>query len=250
MHPVLLRIGPFPVSSYGILLVVAFLVAVGLACRDARRLPHLGQLTDKQIVDFMCYALLGGILGGRLLYVAIHWGSFAQAPHEVLAIWHGGLVWYGGFLGGVLTGWFYARATGVSFLRGADQAAPYVALGHAIGRIGCFLNGCCYGVATTAWCGVVFPGDRVARLPTQLVESVGLFGLFGFLYTLRWRGRRDGPGWLFGVYLIGYAILRFAVEFVRGDQPRWWMGLTPQQLISVGILLVGSVLLTAGSRRR
>ena len=245
MHPILLKLGPVTLYCYGAMLVVAFVVTTWLAARAAHQLPpHLMAISPQQITDFSCWSLLGGIVGGRLLYIMLKWEFFASAPQELPAIWHGGLVWYGGFLGGVLAGWGYIRSQRLSFLRVMDQFIPFLALGHAIGRVGCFLNGCCYGKPTELWCGVTFPGQSARVLPTQLFEAGGLVVLFGVLRRLQQPEWLRRPGWLFGLYLMSYAGLRFIIEFLRGDQPAWWAGLTLQQLISLGVFCAGLGLLT------
>jgi len=243
MHPILFTIGPVTIYTYGAMLVVALVVCIWLAARAARRLPRaFVAITGEQVVDIVCLSLLGGILGGRLAYVLLHPEWFARSPLDVLAIWHGGLVWYGGLLGGVLFAWGYARAKRLAWWRVADQLAPVLVVGHAIGRIGCFFNGCCYGKPTDAWCGVVFPGDPRALIPTQLFEAVGLCGLYLVLRVLQRPAVLKRPGRLFGVYLIGYVLLRFVIEPFRGDQAVFWAGLTLQQLISVLVLVAGMVL--------
>ena len=262
MHPILLKLGPLTLYSYGAMLVVAFLAAAGLAGRTARRSfdsrhgarsgcslpPALVAINADQLVDFACYSLLGGILGARLLYVFLQWDAFLREPWEIPAIWHGGLVWYGGFLGATLAGWLYARAKQLTFLRVMDQVIPFLALGHAIGRLGCFLNGCCFGKPTDAWCGVVFPGQGVRVYPTQLFESAGLFLLYAVLRSLQRPVMLARPGRLLGWYLLCYGGLRFGIEFFRGDQAVWWAGLTLQQGISLGVM--GAGLILSGARWR
>ena len=243
MHPILLKLGPVTLYSYGGTLACAFLLTTLLARRAARRLPdELVAITPVQLVDFTCVALLGGILGARAVFVALHWDDFARVPGEIPALWHGGLVWYGGFAGGLLGAWWHTRATRLQFLRVMDQFIPFVALGHAVGRIGCFLNGCCYGKPTQSWCGVVFPGHAEAALPTQLFEAVGLLLLYTGLRLAQRPSVLRCSGRVFGAYLIGYGLLRLGMEFLRGDQTTWWIGLTLQQLISVGAFLVGCAL--------
>ena len=242
MYPILFKLGPLAVHSYGLLLVIAFLTAIWLAARAARRLaPERLAMNAEQLVDFTCLSLMGGILGARFLYVVLQWDFFVRAPQELIAIWHGGLVWYGGFAGGLLAGWLYVRAAHLQFLRVLDQFIPFLALGHAIGRLGCFLNGCCYGKPTTSWCGVVFPGHTEAVVPTQLIEAAGLIFLYGLLRTLQPAlSRRSGR--LFGLYLVSYALLRLVIEHFRGDQAVFWAGLTLQQLISLIVFLAGAYL--------
>ena len=224
-------------------MVIALAVATWQATRAARRLPPtLLAIRPEQLADFTCLALLGGVVGGRLFYVVLEWEWFRRNPWELFAIWHGGLVWYGGFLGGLIAGWSYARAKRLAWLRVIDQLIPFLALGHAIGRLGCFLNGCCYGRPTDAWWGVVFPDHAEAVLPTQLVEAAGLFLLYGVLRWLQRPRLLARPGGLLARYLMGYGLLRFGMEFLRGDQTIWWAGLTLQQLISLSIFIVGSIL--------
>jgi len=243
MHPVLVTIGPVTLHSYGLMMVAAFLAASWLAARTARRLaPELAAISSEQVVDLACLALLGGLVGGRLSYVVQEWAHFADHPLEVLAIWEGGLIWYGGFLGGFAAGWLYVRAKGLDVLRVADHTIPFVTLGHAIGRLGCFLNGCCYGKPTTAWCGVVFPGMQEAVVPAQLIEFGALLVLYVSLRRLQRPPLLRRPGVVFGSYLAGYGTLRFLIEGLRGDQGLWWAGLTRQQWVSILMFLAGAML--------
>jgi len=250
MHRILFQLGPVTVFSYGFMLVVAFLIAMCLAIRDARRLPPQRlAVAPTQIIDLSCAAMLGGIVGARLWFVAQFWDVYQRQPHEIPAIWHGGLVWYGGFLGGLLAVAGYLRLHHVPFLRAVDQYIPFVTLAHSIGRIGCFLNGCCYGKPTTAWFGVLFPGHDDRVIPTQLLESGLLFVLFFGLRRLARTAFMDRPGRLFGVYLIGYAVIRMCTEFLRGDQTILWAGLTLPQLFSLLVFLVGVILVRRPATR-
>ena len=295
MHPILFRIGPLAVSSYGVSLALAFLLVVGLI-RHATTHALRGSvpLTETAVMDWAVWAVAGGIIGGRLLYVMLNWELYRIQPSEIVALWHGGLIWYGGLLGGILATAIYFRIHRYAFLRGMDQVTPAIPLGHAIGRIGCFLNGCCYGKPTAAWFGVQFPGHPGPVVPTQLIESASLIVLFAILWrsqtpsilrgapqaspshhhtphgvgrhpaqllepapptgptppfggVARWRGR---PGTLFGFYLIGYALIRWVVEFWRADQPIIGAGLTLHQLISAGLLCVGGSLVVKAARQR
>lgn len=248
MYRILFHWGPVTVFSYGAMMVAAFLTATWLASRTAGRLPATQRvLSLVQIVDLFCLAMLGGVLGGRLFFVLQYWDVFVREPLEIPAIWHGGLVWYGGFLGGLVSVVAYLRFHAIPVLRGIDQFIPFVALGHGIGRIGCFLNGCCYGEVSSAWWALP-SADGQPRIPTQLLESAALLGLFLALRRLQERRVTSHAGWLFGVYLIGYAVIRFSIEFLRGDQTVFWAGLTLQQLLSVIVAAAGVTLL--GGRRR
>ena len=243
MHRILFQYGPITIFSYGAMMVVAFVTAIWLASRAAPRLPLPQRaLTSAQIVDVLSLAMLGGLFGARLLFVVQNWAVFIREPLEIPAIWHGGLVWYGGFLGGLVGLIAYLRLHAIPVRRGIDQLIPFVALGHGIGRIGCFLNGCCYGKPTSAWFGVTFEPGEPSRIPTQLLESAALLGLFLVLRRLQQRRVAAPAGRLFGVYLLGYAVIRFLIEFLRGDQAVVWAGLTLQQLLSIGVFLAGAAL--------
>lgn len=240
MYPILFRLGPLTLYSYGAMLVVALLAVIRFSTQAARRLPEeLRAISPEQLVDYCSLALLGGLLGARLFYIALYWPWFVQAPQNILAIWQGGLVWYGGLFGGMCAAWLYVRAKRLDFWRVMDQFVPFLALGHAIGRIGCFLNGCCYGKPTDAWWGVTFRELSEPVLPAQLFEAAGLFALYWLLRALQQPSVLQRRGRLSGLYFVCYATLRFCLEFLRGDQSTWWMGLTLQQLISIGLFLFG-----------
>lgn len=240
MHPILLEIGPLTLYTYGTVLAVALLISIGLARYLARRWPQEDlPIASAQLIDLISLIVLGGIAGGRLFFVILHGDMFLDQPLELFAIWHGGLVWYGGFLGGLIAAWWYVRAQKLSFLRVLDFLVPFVAFGHAIGRLGCFFNGCCLGKFTQSWCAVYFPGELKGRLPTQLLEAVGLLSIYVFLRVLQQPRNLKHPGRIFGWYLIAYGLLRFSVEFLRADQPILWLGGTLPQMISLGLLVMG-----------
>ncbi len=240
MHPILLHLGPVTIHTYGVLLALAFLATVGVARYAATHsLTGFVPLTASEVVDWGCWTMAGGILGGRVLYILLNWSTYRTQPLEILAIWHGGLVWYGGFAGGIVAQWWYARRAHRSFLRISDQVIPFVTLGHAIGRLGCLLNGCCYGIPTSAWFGVRFPDQPQAVVPTQLFESASLLVLFLILRSLQTPPGLKSPGRLFGVYLIGYGIIRWTVEYWRANQPMLSIGITLHQAISLGLILTG-----------
>ena len=238
------------VHSYGLLVAVGAIVGVLLALHQGRRMGF----DAAAVLDLTFWALLAGIAGSRLLYVIVHMGDYARlcagagmsrpalraladcaAP---LYVWQGGLVFYGGALaaGGVVL--FYARRRSWPVGDVADLLAPSLALGHALGRVGCFLAGCCYGKISTL--GVHFPPASVAYhelagsallapdapftpalAPTQIYEAVGETLLFTLLIVLRRRPRFSGS--LALVYVMGYALLRAAVEVLRGDTSRGFL---------------------------
>jgi phosphatidylglycerol---prolipoprotein diacylglyceryl transferase len=241
MYPILLKFGPLTLYTYGAMLVAAFSLALWAVRRIHQSLPEdLRPLTKDQLADLACVALLGGIAGARLFFIVLHLDFFAAEPQYILALWQGGLVWYGGMTGAILAGWAYTRIHRGPSLRLLDLFAPVIALAHAVGRLGCFLNGCCYGEITNAWYGVRIPGEPNPLVPVQLFEALGLVFLFIALRAMqRPDVLRRFPGRVFGVYLTGYAVLRFILERYRGDQLPIWNALTLQQIISVGVLLAG-----------
>jgi len=248
MHPILWEFGPVTLYTYGAMLAAAFLTAASLASMTTRDDPRtLSAIPADRIMSLCTASALGGVLGARLLYVAEHWEVYQLYPGEIPAIWHGGLVWYGGFAGGLLAALGYLRWRRLPLLAACDQIIPFVALGHAIGRVGCLLNGCCYGKATDAWYGLVFPGQEHRLMPTQVMEAVGLLALFFGLRLLQRPALLARPGTVVGSYLVGYAALRVAVEHWRADQPLFGgTGFTQQQVLSLLILLIGLVLLMGG----
>lgn len=249
MYPELLRIGCVSIHSYGVALALACLLAIGLARHATRRSLHgVVPMDETALVDWGMWTMLGGILGGRALYVLLNWDVYAARPQEIVALWHGGLVWYGGFAGGCLASGLYLKRHRYSLWRGLDQIIPFVALGHAIGRIGCFANGCCYGTPTSAWYGVQFPGVPSPVVPTQLIESASLVVLYVILRSFQTPAVLRRPGALFGLYLVGYGLIRWTVEYWRANQPIVWAGLTLSQVISFALVVAGISLLAATQR--
>lgn len=226
MHPVLLKLGPFTVYSWGFMLALAVVIGIwGIEKLFAKE----GLLPDTAL-NMSIIMVLAGVVGGRLLYIAVYeWQDFLSNPLAVLFTGNlAGLIWYGGFMGGFLAYYIYVRKNGLPFFKIADMFAPYIALGYAIVRIGCFLNGCCYGKITDSVCGVVFPYvDHFHRYPTQLYSSFLNFILFFVLWQLYQRKKFDGQ--VFALYIMGYSVYRFIIEFFR------------ESLINYGIFTLGQV---------
>lgn len=214
MHPVLLNLGRIKVYSWGFMLAFAVLLSVlGIS----KIFKEEGYDPD-HVLDMVLLLVVTGLLGSRLAYVAMfEWQDFLTHPAIFFGLTGGGfsgLVWYGGFTASVLAAIIYIHIRGYSFWKIADIFAPYLALSYAIVRIGCFLNGCCYGKASDAACTVVFPlVDDLSRYPTQLYSSAVNFLLFAFL--LWYYPRRKFSGQIFILYLLGYSIYRFIIEFFR-----------------------------------
>jgi phosphatidylglycerol:prolipoprotein diacylglycerol transferase len=238
MHRILFEIGPLKFYSYGFFVAVGFLLAAFLAVREARRTD----IPDNDMLDVLLSILAGGLIGGRLLFVLINRELFAADPLSIIMLQEGGLAFHGALAGGVAAGLLAALLKRVPVLKVADLVAPYIALGHSIGRIGCFFNGCCYGRITEGPGGVTFPGEAVMRMPVQLYSSLALLLIAFFLLWLRGR-RHVYRGAVFASYVLLYGIFRFFVEFLRADTPAVYAGLTLSQVISAGMVLAGTLML-------
>lgn len=244
MHKIAFEIGGFPIHWYGVLVAAGFFAGLWTAGRRALA----SGIHSEVIADLGTWIIVGGVGGARLNYVINFWASeFADKPlWEVFRIRQGGLVFYGGFLGACLAVILYARLKRLPLWKLADVLAPSVALGHAFGRLGCLMTGCCYGrVCELPW-AIHFPKDHeTAGLgvhPTQIYESILNFALY---MSLAWFYRRKKfDGQIFAAYLLGYAIVRGFVETFRGDHIIHYVSgwLTQAQLVSTMIFATGLAL--------
>ncbi|MEW6724856.1 MAG: prolipoprotein diacylglyceryl transferase [Bacillota bacterium] len=207
MKPVLFELGPLTVYSWGFAYVLAFLVAGYLAYQRAQRTG----INPDAVLDLVLLISLAALLGSRVLYVALDWKYYQQTPWQVLAIWEGGLSFYGGLIAGILAGWGYAAYRRLPFTRLADLVAPLIAMGYAIVRVGCFLNGCCYGHPTDLPIGVNF--FDVPRHPTQLYAAAA--GLVIYFVLVRLERNKPYHGYIFLMFLGLYSLYRFLIEFWR-----------------------------------
>jgi phosphatidylglycerol:prolipoprotein diacylglycerol transferase len=245
MHKIAFYIGPVVVTWFGIFVASGFMVGLWTASRRARRL----QIDPNTIVDLGPWLLLGAIAGARAWFVVSYWDeNFAGRPlYEIFMVQNGGIVYYGGLVGASLACIIFARIKKLPLWRLADVLAPSIALGSFFGRWGCLMNGCCYGAPTTMPWGIQFPVGHESYPkyvhPTEIYDSMLNFGLYLFLAWLYRRRKFDGQ--IFGVYLVGYAMLRSFVEVYRGDYTfqHYWHGMTPGQIVSIGIVLAGLLLL-------
>ena len=252
MRPTLLEIGGLQFHAYPTMLAIAFLLCTLGMVRDLQR--RTPPISLDPVVGV--WALLGAMIGARA-YCILQYGEI-QDVWQAIFFWERGLVFYGGLIGGVLTVYVYLRWKRIPAVPVSDATAPYLALGEAITRIGCFLNGCCWGDVTHLPWGVHFPAgslpynqqllDQIIQPtaltsapvhPTQLYMTIGLLVVFAILKTLA--HRTTIPGMLVAGYGIGYGILRFCVEGLRGDSARSVLGMTISQTISLGFVLAGFV---------
>lgn len=252
MHPDLFSIGPLTVHSYGVLMAIGVLAGVTLARLRAARCGE----DPQAIVDLGVFVFAMGLVGARLAHVLLDLPYYLEDPVRILKVWEGGLAFYGGLALAVPAGVIFIKRRGMSVARTADIIIPGVSLGHAFGRIGCFLNGCCYGKPCDLPWAVSFhsqlsPANAemgpIPLHPTQLYSSAGLFALTAVLLLADRHKTRDGQ--LLWLYLIGYGTLRFVVEFFRGDSPMWQLRwLTPGQAVSLAGVVAGAVGLARSAR--
>ena len=241
MHPTLLKIGFLEIHTYGVFVALGFFAAFKLLLFYGKKSDF--SLTLIETLTFLVFIF--SLLGARLFYVLISWQEFAGNPSDIFKIWQGGLVFWGGFLGGAITVIIFSIKHKMPFWKLADIFAPALAIGHSIGRLGCFSAGCCYGKETNSFFGVVFPENCLAPagiklIPTQLISSILLFLLFLILIVLWKRKKFDGQ--IFLIYSVLFSAGRFLIEFLRGDfRGNLILGITPTQIVSITIFIVSII---------
>jgi len=262
MHPILIQLKFLPVYSYGALVALGFLISFLLVLKRAKE----AQVSADFISDLFLVILVSSILGARLLYVAVNFSYFMQRPLEIVMIHHGGLILYGGVITAVVASYFFIAKKGYPFYTIADLFMPYLALGQAFGRIGCYLNGCCFGKVTDACCAVVYPPNSLpfndhiekgmvgfdARYslpvhPAQLYSALLDLGLFMVLLAVDRKKKWNGQ--TFWLYVILYPVIRIVMEVFRGDTPAVIAHMTLYQLISAALLVLGVAGYVIASRR-
>ena len=257
MHPILFQLGDFTVYSYGVLVAMGVLLGVWLAARDA---PRLG-LPPVKIWNLCIYGILVALISSKLWLILSAWSYYAANPREIFsaATLQSGGTFYGGLVGGIAWTFFYTRREKLPLLPTFDVCAAPLALGHGIGRIGCFMAGCCFGKPTSLPWAVTFTSPIAARIsgtplniplhPTQLYEAGAEFLNFLFLYFVgrRWRV----PGQSIGAYLILYGTERGLFEFLRADPgrtPLFHNTVSLMQLVSLAMICAGLTLWSRGLR--
>jgi phosphatidylglycerol:prolipoprotein diacylglycerol transferase len=238
LHRVLFSIGGLRIYSYGVFLALGFIVATIIA---RYRFKQQYKNPDT-VLDLVLAAAVGGIVGARLFYIIGHWSDFMAYKAEIFKVNMEGLVFYGGLLLGLTLALIVGRWRQLRFWTTMDLAGVCVPVGLAIGRIGCFLNGCCYGKPTGLPWGITYPlssGIVGPRHPTQIYELVLDLVLFGLLWWKKDSFEREGT--VFWLFALGYAAIRFTVEFFRAHEIAN-AGLA-FQLGSVGLFLVAGLIL-------
>lgn len=266
MHPELFSLGPISIKTYGAFMALGFYCAWQV-------LSWLCRKTDRAVdpvSNLLILMMVSGIVGSRIAYVIEHWQKeFAANPMSVIRVDQGGLMFYGGLILAVFVFVVWCMVKKEKIVPLADLFVTVIPLGHAFGRIGCFFFGCCYGKVSDAPYAVVFPRgspawhEQVSNgiisstasgslpvLPTQLFEAVAVFALFVLLFSLYRKFAANRPGFVTGVYLTGYAVIRFGLEFLRGDPRAAFGGLSIGQTISSFILISGLIFITIAFRQK
>jgi phosphatidylglycerol:prolipoprotein diacylglycerol transferase len=225
MFPEICQIGPLTIYSYGLMLVLAFFVATYLASLEAKR----EQMDSDLVFNLLFYVFIFGIIGSRAFYVLINAPFYLHNPLEIIMLQHGGMAWFGGLFFGSTAAILFIKKHKMGLLKSLDLLAPFIALGQAIGRIGCLLNGCCYGRESEF--GIYFKVLDKILIPTQLYSSLLLLLIFIFLRFKQ--DKKHLPGEIFCSYLFLYSLKRFSIEFLRNDSPRIFYGLTLFQILSL-----------------
>lgn len=253
MHPVLFQVGRLTLHTYGLLVAAGVLSGLWLARKQAER----AGLDRDSVWNLGIYMVLAALVGSKVWLVLADWSYYVAYPGEIFTfstLLSGG-IYYGGFLMALAVALLYARHFHMRFLALADVYAAPLALGHAIGRLGCFAAGCCYGKPTTLPWSVTFTSPQARELvgtplgvrlhPTQLYEAAAEFLIFAFLFFLGRRRRFIGQ--LFGSYAVLYGLARGTVEFFRADPDRTLLrggDFSLMQVVSLVLLIMGAFLLT------
>ena len=254
MHPILFEIGGFPVYTYGVLLAAAYLLGLQFALVRARARA----LDANKVMDLGIWIIISALIGAKLLLLIVDFDSFRQNPRELLTLLRSGGVFYGGLIAAVAVAFWYLRRYRLPVWTVCDAFAPGIALGHVIGRMGCFFAGCCFGRATSVPWAVTFTNTyanenagtplHVPIHPTQLYEAGAELAILGLLLWLerRWR---PFPGRTFWSYLLFYGVTRFIIEFYRGDARGMVGDLSTSQFVSVLLVPLSIIMLIVLARR-
>jgi len=255
VFPRLFQIGNFGVPTYGVLVALGVLMGLWISVRNSEKQG----IKPENAWDFGIALVLAGILGAKILYIVLDWRSghaYGQNLREIFTLdtLQAGGVFSGGLVAAFAVAWWFLRKHQMPALATCDAFSPGLAMGHAIGRLGCFAAGCCWGKPTNHFWGVTFTNPLAQQIvgtplnqalePTQLFESAVEFSIFLLLTWMLKRKKFDGQ--IFGAYLFLYGVARFLLEFLRGDPGRggpYFGGLlSGTQLISIGLVLTGGLI--------
>lgn len=243
MYPILLQIGPVTIYTYGFMIAMGFMIGISLASRQAEK----EGIDPAFVSDLGFYCLIAAIVGSRLLFVIVSWRDFSGDLLRILKIWEGGLVFYGGLILATLTMLYLIRKKGMPLLQTLDILAPPVAIGQAIGRLGCLAAGCCYGKETDLPWAITFTNPKclapIGKMlhPIQIYAFLDLLLIFGLLVLIRKFKKFQGQ--IVACYLMFVSIHRFFIEFLRADERGTVEMLSTSQFISVILFILGIALL-------
>ncbi len=248
MHPILLKIGPVTIYTYGVMVALGIffgsLILVKLAEREG--------IPREDVVDTAFWSIVSGFIGARLFFF-IYNPQYLKPWYRILFVWEGGLVWYGGVIFGTLTAIYFVRKRKIPVWKFADIVSIALSVGLGFGRIGCTMAGCCYGKECHTPFALVFKDTHSAAplnvplWPTQPISSAANF-LIALLLYLLYR-RRRAPGEVFGFYLIFYGIFRFLIEFVRSTPKEIFGIFSNNQIISIIMVAAGIVIVIYRRKR-
>ena len=258
MHPSVFKFHSFEVHSYGLMLAIAFLVAIQIFVSRGKRRG----ISEDALHTISLVILILAIVGGRGLFVLTHWADYASDPLGIFRLWEGGLMLYGGYVLAIVGTIVYVRRAKLQVWRIGDAVAPAMALGIGIGRIGCYLNGCCFGLPTHAPWGVKFPPGSYSSYvfpgmpihPSQLY--LVLAGVLLFVALLLLDRKPHFAGYLFWMAVAIDSVLRFGIDFTRYYDTTSFLGkvgglsFNINQILSVGLFLSAMVMLRVLSRRK
>ena len=273
MCPIIFKIGPILIYSYGLMIGIGVILAMWLSEKNGKK----EGLNPLKILDLMLVVFLASVVGGRLARVSLDWSDYVSNPLKIFKIWEGGFDFYGGLILALPIGIWYLQRNKLPVLNTIDLVITYVPLAHAFGRVGCFLEGCCYGTLTTVPWAVRFPKWFSARdgiigtpafiqhvnmhliepsatfslpvHPTQVYSSLCLFIIFFILVILRKYKHFNGE--ILSAYFIFYSIDRFFMEFLRGDAKKIFFGISLYQLCSIAFFIIGiTAMIIFGQRKQ
>ena len=254
MHPILFEIAGFPVYTYGVLLAAAYLLGLQFALKRARARG----LDANRVMDLGIWIIISALIGAKLLLLVVEFDTFRQNPRELLTLLRSGGVFYGGLIAAVVVALWYLSRHRLPVWSVTDAFAPGIALGHVIGRLGCFFAGCCFGRITDVPWAVTFHNQYAAQNvgtplnvpihPTQLYEAGAELIILGGLLWLERKGR-PFPGRTFWSYMLFYGITRFIIEFYRGDARGMVGDLSTSQFVSAILVPLSIIMLFVLSHR-
>jgi phosphatidylglycerol:prolipoprotein diacylglycerol transferase len=255
MYPRLFELGPITLYTYGVLLAAAYLVGLKLAMVRAKARG----LDANRVLDLGIYIIISALVGAKLLLLVTDFRTFRADPRELLTLARSGGVFYGGLILAVVVALWYIRRVGLPLWTTCDVFAPGIALGHVVGRFGCFFAGCCYGKPTTKPWGITFTDPFAASNvgtplgvplhPTQLYEA-GAELLILIVLLVTERKGRPFPGRTFWLYMLLYAVSRFVIEFFRGDERGTVFMFSTSQFISLLLAPLAVAMLVYLSRAK